>query len=167
MSFHHYIFLVNRQTKIELNSLIAYVSFFQMSSTALFLFLLSFVTAQLDLPGLRESNGNGFGRQPSSNELDYRNILARLDFLGAERCSGNVAAQWGYETDVNEYTQLQAVRFKLQFVISSSHVFLNTLDFRWKRFLPYTLGSVQNFHIDHSTYEQSPACIRNCFEIIR
>nr|XP_050869906.1 angiotensin-converting enzyme isoform X1 [Vespula vulgaris]XP_050869908.1 angiotensin-converting enzyme isoform X1 [Vespula vulgaris] len=80
-----------------------------MSSTTLFLFLLSFVSAQLDLPGLRESNDDGFGRQLPSNELDYRNILARLDFLGAERCSANVAAQWGYETDVNEYTQLQAL----------------------------------------------------------
>jgi len=42
-------------------------------------------------------------------EPDYRNILARLDFLGAERCSANVAAQWAYETNVNELTQLQAV----------------------------------------------------------
>ncbi|KAI4493970.1 hypothetical protein M0802_009346 [Mischocyttarus mexicanus] len=76
---------------------------------ALLLFLLSFVSGQLDLPGLRESNGNGFGRQLPSNELDYQNVLARLDFLGAERCSANVAAQWGYETNVNEYSQLQAL----------------------------------------------------------
>ncbi|KAL2720191.1 angiotensin-converting enzyme isoform X1 [Vespula squamosa] len=78
-------------------------------TVVIFLFLLSFVSAQLDLSGLRESNDDGFGRQLPSNELDYRNILARLDFLGAERCSANVAAQWGYETDVNEYTQLQAL----------------------------------------------------------
>jgi len=42
-------------------------------------------------------------------EPDYRNVLARLDFLGAERCSANVAAQWAYETNVNDFTQLQAV----------------------------------------------------------
>ncbi|XP_015174852.1 PREDICTED: angiotensin-converting enzyme [Polistes dominula] len=78
-------------------------------SKTLLLFLLSFVNAQLDLPGLRESNGNGYAGQLPSNELDYQNILARLDFLGAERCSANVAAQWGYETNVNEYSQLQAL----------------------------------------------------------
>ena len=49
------------------------------------------------------------GQRP---DLDYENVLARLDFLGTERCSSNVAAQWAYETNVNEYTQLQAVRTK-------------------------------------------------------
>ncbi|XP_014300060.1 angiotensin-converting enzyme isoform X2 [Microplitis demolitor] len=43
------------------------------------------------------------------NDLDYKNVLARLDFQGAERCSNNVAAQWNYETNVNEYSQLQAL----------------------------------------------------------
>lgn len=67
------------------------------------------VSGQLDLPPYRDDVPDGPGRQLPSSELDVRNILARLDFLGAERCSANVAAQWAYETDVNEYSQLQAV----------------------------------------------------------
>ncbi|XP_043273718.1 angiotensin-converting enzyme [Venturia canescens] len=86
---------------------------------------LSLVSAQLDLPPLRDDRNDGYNRQSDDrldrfdgfgrpqvqrpNDLDYRNVLARLDFLGAERCSSNVAAQWAYETNVNEYTQLQAL----------------------------------------------------------
>ncbi|XP_032666101.1 angiotensin-converting enzyme-like isoform X2 [Odontomachus brunneus] len=77
--------------------------------SALILCLLSVVSAQLDLPQYRDDAPDGPGRQLPSNELDVRNILARLDFLGAERCSANVVAQWAYETDVNEYSQLQAL----------------------------------------------------------
>ncbi|XP_011700493.1 PREDICTED: angiotensin-converting enzyme [Wasmannia auropunctata] len=58
------------------------------------------------LPPYRDDD---VGRQLPPNELNYQNILARLDFLGAERCSANVVAQWAYETNVNEYTQLQAL----------------------------------------------------------
>ncbi|XP_014475472.1 PREDICTED: angiotensin-converting enzyme-like [Dinoponera quadriceps] len=77
---------------------------------AFILCLLSAVSGQLDLPPYRDTDiPDGQGRQLPSNELDFRNILARLEFLGAERCSANVAAQWAYETDVNEYTQLQAL----------------------------------------------------------
>lgn len=47
--------------------------------------------------------------QFSTRETDFRNILAKLDFTGTERCSANVGAQWNYETNVNEYTQIQAV----------------------------------------------------------
>ncbi|KAG7190324.1 hypothetical protein KM043_006439 [Ampulex compressa] len=71
--------------------------------------LVSTVCGQLDLPPLREDDRDVYNRQQPANELDYRNILARLEFLGTERCSGNVAAQWAYETDVNDYTQLQAL----------------------------------------------------------
>ncbi|CAL1685998.1 unnamed protein product [Lasius platythorax] len=74
--------------------------------TAFVLCLIPAVFGQLDLPPYRDDS---VGRQLPSNELDYRNILARLDFLGAERCSANVIAQWAYETNVNEYTQLQAL----------------------------------------------------------
>ncbi|KAL6422848.1 hypothetical protein ACFW04_010403 [Cataglyphis niger] len=74
--------------------------------TAFVFCLISTVFGQLDLPPYRD---NSIDRPLPSNELDYRNILARLDFLGAERCSANVIAQWAYETNVNEYTQLQAL----------------------------------------------------------
>ncbi|XP_050452521.1 angiotensin-converting enzyme isoform X1 [Cataglyphis hispanica] len=74
--------------------------------TAFVFCLISTVFGQLDLPPYRDNN---IDRPLPSNELDYRNIFARLDFLGAERCSANVIAQWAYETNVNEYTQLQAL----------------------------------------------------------
>lgn len=71
--------------------------------------LISLVYGQLDLPPLGEGPRNNFGRQFPPTEADLQDILARLDFLGTERCSANVGTQWAYETDVNEYTQLQAV----------------------------------------------------------
>ncbi|XP_018368600.1 PREDICTED: angiotensin-converting enzyme [Trachymyrmex cornetzi] len=75
--------------------------------TVLLLCLLSAISGQLDLPPYRDDDA---ARQPlPPNEINYQNILARLDFLGAERCSANVIAQWAYETNVNEYTQLQAL----------------------------------------------------------
>lgn len=83
---------------------------FQVQWAAFVMCLLPVVSGQLDLPPYRDDVPDGPGRRLPANEVDYRNILARLDFLGAERCSANVAAQWQYETDVNEYTQLQAVR---------------------------------------------------------
>lgn len=69
------------------------------------------VRAQLDLPPIPEERYNNLDPH-RDRDLDYRNVLARLEFLGAERCSANVASQWNYETNVNEYTQLQAVSSK-------------------------------------------------------
>ncbi|KAG8040987.1 hypothetical protein G9C98_001975 [Cotesia typhae] len=87
------------------------------------LLFLSLVSCQLDLPPLRDERGpDSYNQRDRAsidpyqrdrgvriNDLDYKNVLARLDFQGAERCSNNVAAQWNYETNVNEYTQLQAL----------------------------------------------------------
>jgi len=86
--------------------------------------LLSAVFGQLDLPSYRDDGV----RRLSSNELDYRNILAQLDFLGAERCSANVAAQWAYETNANEYTQLQAVSPKVKYILGKV-IFIIFLNF--------------------------------------
>nr|XP_012153313.1 PREDICTED: angiotensin-converting enzyme isoform X1 [Megachile rotundata]XP_012153314.1 PREDICTED: angiotensin-converting enzyme isoform X1 [Megachile rotundata]XP_012153315.1 PREDICTED: angiotensin-converting enzyme isoform X1 [Megachile rotundata]XP_012153316.1 PREDICTED: angiotensin-converting enzyme isoform X1 [Megachile rotundata] len=71
--------------------------------------LLPYVAAQLDLPSSRENSRDNYDRRLPPTEADLEDILARLDFLGTERCSANVASQWAYETDVNEYTQLQAL----------------------------------------------------------
>ncbi|XP_031773861.1 angiotensin-converting enzyme [Apis florea] len=71
--------------------------------------LFSLVHGQLDIPSLNENPRGNFGRRPPPTEGELQDILARLDFLGTERCSANVAAQWSYETDVNEYTQIQAL----------------------------------------------------------
>ncbi|CAD6233911.1 GSCOCG00007388001-RA-CDS [Cotesia congregata] len=87
------------------------------------LLFLSLASCQLDLPPLRDERGpDSYNQRDRAsidpyqrdrgvriNDLDYQNVLARLDFQGAERCSNNVAAQWNYETNVNEYTQLQAL----------------------------------------------------------
>ncbi|KAJ8682442.1 hypothetical protein QAD02_018234, partial [Eretmocerus hayati] len=51
---------------------------------------------------------NGYGRRPP--DIDYTSLLAGLDFTGTQRCSNNVAAQWNYETNVNEITQLEALQ---------------------------------------------------------
>ncbi|XP_016909807.2 angiotensin-converting enzyme isoform X1 [Apis cerana] len=71
--------------------------------------LFSLVHGQLDIPSLNENSRGSFGRRLPPTEGELQDILARLDFLGTERCSANVAAQWSYETDVNEYTQIQAL----------------------------------------------------------
>lgn len=112
----------------------------QVRWTAFVLCLLSVVSGQLDLPPYRNEDAgrqipsyrnedtsrqippyrnedvdrqfpyrdDDPGRPP--HDINYQDILARLDFLGTERCSANVIAQWTYETNVNEHTQLQAVR---------------------------------------------------------
>ncbi|XP_076294976.1 angiotensin-converting enzyme Ance-3 isoform X2 [Lasioglossum baleicum] len=80
-----------------------------MSTLLLLLALFSVTSGQLDLPPLQSDPRNNNGRAYPPNESEIEDILARLDFLGTERCSANVAAQWQYETDVNEYTQLQAL----------------------------------------------------------
>lgn len=74
--------------------------------------LFSLVHGQLDIPSLNENSRGSFGRRLPPTEGELQDILARLDFLGTERCSANVAAQWSYETDVNEYTQIQAVSIR-------------------------------------------------------
>ncbi|XP_053975790.1 angiotensin-converting enzyme isoform X1 [Hylaeus volcanicus] len=81
----------------------------KMMSTWVLLALFSLVSGQLDLPSLGDDLRNNLGRQYPPTEIELQDILARLDFLGTERCSANVAGQWAYETDVNEYTQLQAL----------------------------------------------------------
>jgi hypothetical protein len=65
-------------------------------------------------PG-RANDGYDHNNARRPHEFDYRNLLASLDFVGTQTCSNNVAAQWNYETNVNEVTQLQAVRELLIF----------------------------------------------------
>lgn len=40
---------------------------------------------------------------------DVRELLAALDLQGSQQCTKNVAAQWDFETNVNQATQLEAV----------------------------------------------------------
>lgn len=85
---------------------------FQMMPSWILFGLFSLVHGQLDIPSLNENSRDNFGRRFPPTEAELQDILARLDFLGTERCSANVAAQWSYETDVNEYTQIQAVSMR-------------------------------------------------------
>lgn len=68
-----------------------------------------------------EGGGNddryGIGKRPNPN-IELTNLLASMDFIGAQRCSSNVAAQWNYETNVNEVTQLHAVSFFFKSIIT-------------------------------------------------
>jgi hypothetical protein len=65
----------------------------------------------------RDQNGfgNSFqgGRQgPYGRDTTaLRRFLAQVDSQATEECTNNVAAQWNFETDVNEVTQLAAVSF--------------------------------------------------------
>lgn len=73
--------------------------------------------------------------QFSTRETDFRNILAKLDFTGTERCSANVGAQWNYETNVNEYTQIQALEAQHlyeDFQYQAWHI-INRIDRRYIR----------------------------------
>jgi len=92
----------------------------------------------LDLPPYRDEDAT---RQLPPNEINYQNILARLDFLGAERCSANVIAQWAYETNVNEYTQLQAVKYQnLNSILKKNVLILLNKNFNLYDILSYILN---------------------------
>lgn len=40
---------------------------------------------------------------------DIRGLLQALDVQSSQQCTNNVAAQWNFETNVNQVTQLEAV----------------------------------------------------------
>lgn len=88
--------------------------------------------AQLDLPPLYESDVRANQRdrvvvrpvkedqQPDDDKdhgllgfssVDVPALLQEIDELGNQQCTSNVLAQWNYETDVNEVTQITAVGF--------------------------------------------------------
>lgn len=50
--------------------------------------------------------GNGYYNRDSTA---LRRFLAQIDAQATEECTNNVAAQWNFETDVNEITQISAV----------------------------------------------------------
>lgn len=45
----------------------------------------------------------------SPKELEIERVLAQIDAASTEQCAANVHAQWDFETNVNEVTQLKAV----------------------------------------------------------
>lgn len=45
---------------------------------------------------------------------NVRQLLQQLDVAGSQQCNLNVQAQWDFETNVNEATQIRAVSRRLQ-----------------------------------------------------
>lgn len=98
---------------MKFNSLFP-ISLFQFFVALILSFLISSASPQLDIPQRDDFFDTGFGRAGYDN-LDYRNVLARLEFQGVQQCTNNVASQWAYETNVNELSQLQAVSLNNNF----------------------------------------------------
>lgn len=46
---------------------------------------------------------------PLSADPQIASLLKQIDQVGSQQCTGNVLAQWNFETNVNEVTQLEAV----------------------------------------------------------
>lgn len=64
------------------------------------------------------NRGNVFVDERNRHEQDYRyqqemeklrNFLSEIDHKGSEECTENVAAQWDFETNVNDHTSTSAV----------------------------------------------------------
>ncbi|KAL5281723.1 Ance-3.2 family protein [Megaselia abdita] len=64
------------------------------------------------------NRGNVFGDDRNRYEQDYRyqqemeklrNFLSEIDHKGSEECTENVAAQWDFETNVNDHTSTSAL----------------------------------------------------------
>lgn len=67
--------------------------------------------------GFNNNNGNGY-QNPYDIEYErklrvetekLRQLLIEIDAKNSAECTLNVAAQWNFETNVNEVTQLEAV----------------------------------------------------------
>lgn len=58
-------------------------------------------------PGRRQFDDD-FVRRNKFNG-DIRRLLQGLDVQASQQCTANVAAQWNFETNINEATQLEAV----------------------------------------------------------
>lgn len=71
------------------------------------------IKAQLDLPPYEDY---GDVQRPDVQKTDngpyqgdIKRLLQALDVQASQQCTNNVAAQWNFETNVNEHTQLEAV----------------------------------------------------------
>lgn len=58
-------------------------------------------------------NSNQLGPRVSQQELEIERVLAQIDEASTAQCAANVHAQWEFETNVNEVTQLKAVSVKV------------------------------------------------------
>jgi len=100
-------------------------------SVKLLLFIFVPVYCQLDLPPLYDGRNRGSIQNEhelkpiNENRLEDKNVdnvdipalLHEIDDLGNQQCTSNVLAQWNYETNVNEVTQLAAVSLLILIII--------------------------------------------------
>lgn len=81
---------------------------------------------QLDIPQFSDTNPqqNPPNDPRTNNQFrgDIRQLLQQLDVQGSEQCTNNVAAQWNYETNINQLTQLGAVRLFTSTNITLKHI---------------------------------------------
>ncbi|KAL1491740.1 hypothetical protein ABEB36_012291 [Hypothenemus hampei] len=94
--------------------------------TLLVLVLIASVKPQLDIPQFQSSfspnpNYSPFGNNagtvrtsenPNGKSFkgDVRSLLQTLELQASQQCTNNVAAQWDFETNVNQVTQLEALQ---------------------------------------------------------
>ncbi|KAF6203797.1 hypothetical protein GE061_002132 [Apolygus lucorum] len=55
-------------------------------------------------------------------DKEIRNLLYQVDSLLSEQCTANVDAQWAFETNINEATQLQALEGQLVYTEAQARV---------------------------------------------
>lgn len=67
--------------------------------------------------GFDPNNPDDRFRNKSPYRGDIRGLLQALDLQASQQCTANVAAQWNFETNVNEVTQVEAVRFFYSFLL--------------------------------------------------
>nr|CAI5834996.1 unnamed protein product [Callosobruchus analis] len=66
-----------------------------------------------------QDDGRSFQGRPEDDftrrnrvNSDIRGLLQALDLQASQQCTNNVAAQWNFETNINQGTQLEAVRLR-------------------------------------------------------
>ncbi|XP_073984500.1 angiotensin-converting enzyme-like isoform X2 [Rhodnius prolixus] len=81
------------------------------------------------LPDIYHRDGTpGDFRYPYLPSQELRNLLYQIDVVLSQQCNFNVEAQWAFETDINEATQLRALEAQLAYTEAQSHV----RDMLWK-----------------------------------
>lgn len=64
---------------------------------------------QLNIPQFPEQPRPPDNVDRSRFRGDIRSLLQQLDLQASQQCTNNVAAQWNFETNINQLTQLDAV----------------------------------------------------------
>ncbi|KAF5283056.1 hypothetical protein FQR65_LT14073 [Abscondita terminalis] len=88
-------------------------------------------------------------RESSPYRGDIRALLQSLDLQASQQCTNNVAAQWNFETNVNQATQLEAVNPQLDIPAHQNRNYNNN---------PY---NTNQYDYDRTTYNGDHTYDRN------